>query len=100
MKTDRVALPWYESESDYLAVVAMLPADEGKDPITHAAFMAKIKAGEKNAQRAGIITVRVPINAITLKAWCDKNNLMVCRDAIAKYGIAKVADGLASDRTN
>lgn len=80
-----MAVPWYDDEKSYLAVVAMLPASEAQDAISHDAFISKIKGLEQKAQSQGFVTHRIPIDAATLKGWCDANNLLVCRKSIAEY---------------
>lgn len=85
MNDDVMGLPWYESPEEYSQVVAMLPASEGQDPISYDAFRAKIEDHEKDFKSRKFITIRVPIDAVTLKGWCDANNLPVCRASIAEY---------------
>jgi hypothetical protein len=80
-----IGIPWYESEGDYLAVVAMLPAAEGQDPISYDAFRAKMVNAEQEKKREGFIPIRVPIDAVTLKGWVEANNLRVCRASIAEF---------------
>ena len=79
------ALPWYENKASYDAVLAMLPAPERQDPFTYDIFMANIKNREKEIQRKGGVTSRIPIDAVTLKGWCDANNLAVCRKSVMEY---------------
>lgn len=79
------AVPWYENEQLYLTVRDMLPASERQDPFTYDRFISNIKDMEKNIQRQGGIPYRIPINAVTLKGWCDANNLQVCRKSITEY---------------
>lgn len=82
-----IAIPWYKCERDYLAVVAMLPASERQNPPAYDAFMAKIVKAEQEKQREGFVTVRVPIDAVTVKGWCDANNIGVCRNSLTEYAM-------------
>ena len=63
----------------------MLPAAEGQDPISYDAFRAKMEQQEQQLKRRGLIPIRVPIDAVTLKGWCDANNLAVCRKSVMEY---------------
>ncbi len=81
----RVAIPWYEDEESYVAIRDMLPASERQDPFTYDVFMANIKSQEQEIKRSGGIAYRIPINATTLKGWCDANNLSICRKSIVEY---------------
>jgi hypothetical protein len=80
-----IALPWYESELDFNAVAAMLPASEREDAFSYHTFRANVERHEKELKGKGLIAHRVPIDAITLKGWCDANDLPVCRKSIAEY---------------
>ena len=90
-KTEHFALPWYKDEREYQAVQSMLPTGERDNAVTYDAFVIKIQAMENQQQRLGTITHRIPIQAVELKGWCDKNQLGVCRDSISKFGIGKLA---------
>lgn len=72
---------WYETEQDYLNVVAMFPISERQD-IPFEAFRAKIENEEMNLQIKGVITRRIPVNPATIKAWCDANGYPVCKVSI------------------
>lgn len=95
-----MAVPWYENESDYLAVVAMLPASERQDPLTYRAFRAKIEAFEKDLQNKGMVTRRIPIKAVTVKTWCDAHNKQVCRQSLTDYITADLAFRLRDETRN
>jgi hypothetical protein len=86
-----MAMPWYENESDFDAVCAMLPASERQDPIGYRAFRAKIEAYEKQFQRGGGLTSRIPVNAAAIKTWCEANDRQVCRESINLFIIAELA---------
>jgi hypothetical protein len=88
------------TESDFDAVVAMLPASERQDPISYHAFTAKIEAYEKQLQRDGAITARIPINTVAIKAWCDANNRKVCRESIGLFITAELAFRLRDGAKN
>ena len=91
-----IGIPWYESERDYLAVVAMLPAAEGQDAISYDAFRTKMMNAEQEKKREGFVPVRVPIDAVTLKGWVEANNLRVCRASIGEFvmiGVALILKG-------
>jgi hypothetical protein len=92
-------VPWY-SEAEFVALRAMLPASERKDPISYESFVSKIEQMEKAAQQRGCITRRIPIHAAAVKAWCDEKKLPVCRDSIAKYGMEQVARGVLESGNN
>ena len=79
------AIPWYESQADYLAIVAMLPATEGQDAISYDAFRANVERQEQEVKRRGLIPLRVPIDAVTLKGWVQANDLTVCRASIGEF---------------
>lgn len=68
----------------------MLPAAERQDPVGYHAFQAKIEACEKQMQRDGAITARIPVKAVTIKAWCDANHRKVCRESIANFIVAEL----------
>lgn len=80
-----MAVPWYPDESNYLAVLGMLPASERENPLAYDVFRSKLELLEKECQRGGSITRRVPIDAIALKAWCDANGHNVCRKTIGAF---------------
>jgi len=82
---DPVAVPWYSDKASYDAVFAMLPASETQDPFTYDVFIARIEKMEEQIERTGAATYRIPIKAVTLKGWCDANNLQVCRASIAEF---------------
>lgn len=75
---------WYETEQDYLNVVAMLPISERQD-IPFEAFRAKIENEEVYLQNKGVITRRIPVSPTTIKAWCDANGYPVCKVSIIHF---------------
>jgi hypothetical protein len=80
-----IAVPWYDDASEYADVVAMLPAAEGNDALSYYAFLAKIEGFEKQFQEKGLVTRRVPIQAVAVKAWCDARHKIVCRESINQF---------------
>src|SRR5437870_5311754 len=85
MKGTPAAIPWYETEESYTSVVAMLPASEAWEALSYDAFIEKVKGLEKQMKGQGLITYRVPIDGIAVKAWCETNNRPVCRETITAY---------------
>lgn len=80
-----VAIPWYENEKSYAAVRDLHPAAERQNPISYDAFRAKMEHLEQKLKRDGTIPLRIPIEAIPLKRWCDANNLAICRKSVTTY---------------
>ena len=80
-----VALPWYNTEGDYLDVLNMLPAAERQDPFTYDVFMANIKTQHEAFKRRGLISICVPVDAAAVKRWCDDNNMPFCRQSITAF---------------
>ncbi|HZM01623.1 MAG TPA: hypothetical protein VFC44_01250 [Candidatus Saccharimonadales bacterium] len=87
-----VAVPWSKNEQEYQAIVSMFPPAQRNDAISYRAFISEIQSAEKKYQRVGIITDRVTISAVELRAWCDKNHLKVCPESFNKFGWAKLDD--------
>jgi len=94
-----VAIPSYESEADFKAVLAMLPANEAESPISYAEMVNKVAVHEKAVQMAGHIPMRVKVEPIPLKRWCDANSIPVCRKSITAYITGKMASPMI-DRGN
>jgi hypothetical protein len=90
----------YEDEKSYLAVRDMLPASERQDPFTYDVFTANVKSLEKESQRRGLITYRIPVNAATVKTWCEANNQPVCRQSVAAFIATELDLRLRSSGTN
>jgi hypothetical protein len=99
-KGSPIAIPWYENEESYLTVLSMLPASERQDPFAYDVFMAQTKASENRFKSNGFITYRVPIEAATVKAWCNSNNQPVCRKSIAEFIMAELAVRLRKSGQN
>lgn len=83
---DIVALPWYEAES-FQAVMALM-----QDPhalfATHAAWQAKAERTEDLYRRAGKTTVRVVLDVVNFKKWCDAQPPGLRIDAKARIDYA------------
>jgi|ERR1035437_186006 hypothetical protein len=89
-----VVLPWYESEAEYTAVLAMLPASERQDSFTYDVFIGKIKRQHEAFKRKGLISICVPINAVAVKAWCDANKRPICRESLSIFASAIAAENI------
>lgn len=79
------AIPWYATEEDYLAVVSMLELPEDDTPFPYDVWVERLEAHEELVQSKGAITRRIPVDPVTLKAWCDTNNRRVSRPAITEF---------------
>lgn len=84
-KGSPAAIPWYKDEKSYIAVRDMLPATERQDPLAYDVFTAQLEAAEKQMQRKGLITYRIPVDATAVKTWCKTNNRPICRESIAIF---------------
>ena len=91
--SDRLLLPveWYESEEDYLSVLAMLPISEQQNAIAYEAFRAEIKNLEKRYNEQGFIARRVVVAPLAIQSWCKGNGYPVCKVSIIRF----VAESLA-----
>jgi hypothetical protein len=93
-----IVLPWYDSEADYAAVLAMLPASERQDPFTYDVFIGKMKRQHEAFKRQVLISICVPVKAVAVKAWCDANNRPFCRKSITEFistiAATNIRDGL------
>lgn len=92
-----IALTWYESEADYKAVEAVFPVDETKSSIAYAQLILRILKDEKAVQEAGHVPVRTSVKAIPFVAYCQSNNLPICRNSLRQYTIWKMGGELARE---
>jgi len=83
------AIPWYETEEDYLTVTGMLGLSEDDSLMSYRNWVAALERHEEELQSRGAITRRIPVDPITLKAWCNRNNLSVSRPAITEFIMLK-----------
>ncbi len=91
--SDTLVLPveWYESEQDYLSVLAMLPLPEQQNAIPYEAFRANIKNLEKRYNDQGFIARRIVVTPLAITSWCKGNGYPVCKVSIIQF----VAESLA-----
>jgi hypothetical protein len=83
---NRLPLPveWYETEQDYLDVIAMLPISERK-AIPFEAFRAGIENKEASLRNRGAVTRRIPVSPAAIRSWCNANGYPVCKVSIVCY---------------
>ncbi len=84
------SLPWYESEDDFQAVLAVLPVEEAKDPLSFDEMVIRLKEIEKKAVQNGQAVHRIIIKPAAIKKWCEDNHRRVCRAAINDYAGLKL----------
>ena len=89
-KGNPIAVPWYETEESYLAVLSMLPAVERENATTYEAFIRQTKAIEDNIRRSGNIPYRIPVDATAIKAWCDANDSPMCGESIRAFAMQEL----------
>jgi hypothetical protein len=82
---------WYETEQDYLSVLAMLPIAEQQNPVSYEAFRAEIKNLEARYKQRGFIARHIMVTPLTIKLWCKENGYPVCKSSIIHF----VAESLA-----
>jgi len=82
---------WYETEEDYLNVIAMLPASEQQDAKSFDALRAETEDLEKRYREKGFTPRHIPIIPDTIKAWCKANGYSVCKVSIVHFAAESLA---------
>jgi hypothetical protein len=95
-----VAVPWYESQDDFNAILDILPVEEAKRAHTFERTRENSIRFEKLAADAGQMPVRVKIDSASIQSWCKDNKRRVTIHAIRDYSIMKAAEGILERGSN
>jgi len=95
-----VSLPWYASEEDFKAILAMVPASESATAFSYERWVERIKGIEAQFIRDGNTPIRVTIDPQAVKMWCDENGVLVCRASISQYATLQHAKKAVNRRNN
>jgi hypothetical protein len=87
-----MAIPWYESQSDYDFIFSMLTAKGTKDTVGFRGYLSDIEHREKDLQRGGFVTFRIIIKASAVKAWCETHKTSLTADALNAFMLEKLKD--------
>ena len=90
------SISWYESEDDYAAILAMLPAGESHMVMSYADYMAIIQGQEANLSHMGFLPRRIVIKPAAFKEWCELEGRPVDRKSISTYS-TKMLNGRISN---
>jgi hypothetical protein len=85
-----VAVPWYESEEDFITILEMLPVNESGGAMSHAEFIASIKRHEAKLAQGGFLPRRVTIKPAAIKAWCQACGKSVQRSTLNEYAMLQL----------
>jgi len=92
------AIPWYESETDFDAVIEIFPFDESQASLTYSEYLACLDKAENKVKSEGKIPVRIKIEAIPFKAWCESSDLPICNKSTVLYSMAILGEKLLNER--
>lgn len=85
MNTNQLDTSWYETESDFDAVMAMLPVEESQRTSSYAEFVIGLLKREKDLKKLGVTTHRIAIKPAAIKKWSETHQRTICHDSIASY---------------
>lgn len=98
IKGHNTALPWYTAE-DYVRVLELLPPSEEYPAITYDEWLERLERCEKAVLNNGAIPVRIPVDPVAFKSWCDGQKKPLSRDMLNAFIMVKLGNKLmAKDR--
>jgi hypothetical protein len=86
-----IAIPWYETDDDFKAILELAPFDESKLFKPHGQWIKNVEIQEQKLQAEGHRTYRVKITAAAIKTWVESRDAIVCREEITNYAIAQMS---------
>jgi hypothetical protein len=92
MSSNFIAVPWYDSEEDFKAILELVPFEESKDAISYQEFVAYTQRKEDVYKAKGKIPFRVVIYSLSVKEWCNAHDVFLCGAGITQYAIKKMIE--------
>lgn len=96
----QTSTPWYESEDDFNAIVAMLPFEESTTAVSFSEWRERMKAFEDEMHSRGQISLRQIVKPAAIKAWVEERGLDFCWDVVTRYAYVKAAEMLSRGGSN
>jgi hypothetical protein len=92
MNINKITLPWYSSEDDYKAVLALVPSQESTNAPPYKDFVSFVETMERRFPSAEQRPHRIELKPDALKTWCESKGESVCAASIQKYMEARAME--------